>query len=185
MFWVQRLKPFFDAYTGPYRANHRYWTGLLLLVRIVLLFMFTMNRGSNPTRNLLAITVISFGLLTYFAGTKRVYKNKIPNYLEVIFLCNLGLTSAAVQFELANGSEHSSVPVNISTGFTVVVFLGITFYHAQRQVSCTTLGSKLKMKVINLITLGSETLSGPQVQDFSTNLKVTSTVVELKEPLLE
>ena len=33
MFWVQRLKPFFDAYTEPYRRdNHRYWTGLLLIV---------------------------------------------------------------------------------------------------------------------------------------------------------
>ena len=35
MFWVQRLKPFFDAYTGPYKANHRYWMGLLLIVRIL------------------------------------------------------------------------------------------------------------------------------------------------------
>ncbi|MCG8623379.1 MAG: hypothetical protein MJE68_15475, partial [Proteobacteria bacterium] len=55
MFWVQRLKPFFDAYTGPYRANHRYWTGLLLIVRISLLVIFSVNQHNNLSINLLAI----------------------------------------------------------------------------------------------------------------------------------
>ena len=115
---IQRLKPFFDAYTGPYRANHRYWTGLLLLVRIVFLFMLTMNR--TITSNLLVTTVVSVSLLAYFAGAKgiTVYKNRLPNCLEVMFLCNLALTSAAVQYELANNGQHSSLPINISTGVT-------------------------------------------------------------------
>ena len=38
--WVNKLKPLFDAYTGPYEDKHRYWTGLLLLVRIILFFFF-------------------------------------------------------------------------------------------------------------------------------------------------
>ena len=33
--WINQFKPLFDAYTGPYKDNHRYWTGLLLLVRIL------------------------------------------------------------------------------------------------------------------------------------------------------
>ncbi len=36
MFWVQRLKPLFDAYTGPYRTHHHYWTGLLLIACTIL-----------------------------------------------------------------------------------------------------------------------------------------------------
>ncbi len=35
--WVHRLMPLFDAYTGPYKHKHRYWSGLLLLIRVVLL----------------------------------------------------------------------------------------------------------------------------------------------------
>ena len=27
LFWVKRLKPLFDAYTGPHKDKHRYWTG--------------------------------------------------------------------------------------------------------------------------------------------------------------
>ena len=49
MSWVQRLKPFFDAYTGPYKANHRYWTGLLLTARIVILITFSVNWSNNPS----------------------------------------------------------------------------------------------------------------------------------------
>ena len=40
MFWVQKLKPLFDAYTGPYRDNHHYWTGLLLIAHIVFFLFF-------------------------------------------------------------------------------------------------------------------------------------------------
>ena len=62
MCWVQRLKPFFDAYTGPYRINHRYWTGLLLLVRTPLLIIFSVNL-IDPTIRMLCITCFSFVLL--------------------------------------------------------------------------------------------------------------------------
>ena len=148
--------------------------------------MFSLNRNNNPTHNLLAITVISFGLLTYFAGTRGIYKNKTHNYLEVIFLCNLGLSSVAVQYELANGGKHSPVPVNISTGVTIVLFVGIIFYHVQRQVLHTTFGSVLKKKITKLITvLKNETPSDVQTQALIVSANVTSTVVELKEPLLE
>ena len=60
MFWVQKLKPFFDAYTGPYKVQHRYWTGLLLLVRIILLVIFSLNRSNDLTINLLCIFFLCF-----------------------------------------------------------------------------------------------------------------------------
>ena len=30
--WVIKLKPLFDAYTGPYKIHCRFWTGFLLLI---------------------------------------------------------------------------------------------------------------------------------------------------------
>ena len=179
--WVQRLKPFFDAYTGPYRASHRYWTGLLLLVRIIFLFTFTMYRVSSPTCNLLVITVVSVSLLAYFAGAKGMYKDRLPNCLEVVFLCNLALTSAAVQYQLANYKQHYSLPINISTGVTIAIFLGIIFYHVQRRVMHTKIGSRLKARAANLVQLKDKITSS--VRHPST--KVTTTTVDLKELLLE
>ena len=152
MFWVQRLKPLFDAYTGPYRANHRYWTGLLLLVRIVLLTIFFQNQSNNPVKNLFAITVISVCLLAYFAGVKGTYQNRIHNYLELVFLCNLCLTLVAVLFELSN-DERSPTPICISTVTAFLIFVGIVLYHAQRQVFLTKAGANLKNKIIQLYFL--------------------------------
>ena len=43
LFWVQKFKPLFDAYTGPYKTSHRYWTGLLLVVRLVVLITFSIK----------------------------------------------------------------------------------------------------------------------------------------------
>ena len=56
LFWVQKLKPLLDAYTGPYKGKHSYWTGLLLLVRIVLFLIFSMNIYGRVDINLLAST---------------------------------------------------------------------------------------------------------------------------------
>ena len=38
--WVNRLKPFMDSYHAPYKAKHRYWPGLLLVLRFVLYLVF-------------------------------------------------------------------------------------------------------------------------------------------------
>ena len=41
--WIDKLKPFFDAYVGPYKDNARFWTGLLLFIRLLLLIMHTLD----------------------------------------------------------------------------------------------------------------------------------------------
>ena len=43
--WVKnpRLKAFLDTYHAPYKPKHRYWTGLLLLVRCSLFLFFAYN----------------------------------------------------------------------------------------------------------------------------------------------
>ena len=186
MSWVQKLKPFFDAYTGPCKADHCYWTGLLLIVRIILLLIFTLKQNYSPIHNLLAITVVSVGLLTYLAMIKGVYKNSLPNYLELFFLCNLGLTSAAVQFELANDSQgrQSRVPIKISTGVTIFVFAGVIFFHTLRRLLQTTFGAKMKNNIMTLISLKKKVSRDIQLPPCSAP-QVTSTLIELKEPLLE
>ena len=186
MSWVQRLKPFFDAYTGPFKPNHCYWTGLLLIVRIILLLTFTLHRCHSSIPSLLAITVVSIGLMTYLAATKGVYKNSLPNYLELFFLCNLGLTSTAVLFELANDSQgkQSGVPITISTAFTIFVFTGIIFFHTLRRILQTTFGDKMKTTIVTLISLKRKVSRDTQSPPCSAP-QVSCTLIELKEPLLE
>ena len=53
-FWINKLKPIFDAYSGPYKDKHRYWTGLLLLVRIVVFLLFSVNDIVGYSTNIIS-----------------------------------------------------------------------------------------------------------------------------------
>ena len=96
--WVNKLNPLFDAYTGPYKDKHRYWTGLLLLVRIVLFIVFSTNTSGDPAINLLAIIVVVVCLFAYLAIFGGTYKNWLLNILEYSSLLNLTILSAAILY---------------------------------------------------------------------------------------
>ena len=72
--WVNKFKPLCDAYTGPYKDEHRYWTGLLLVVRIGLFTVFSSNITGDAAINLFAIVVIIMCLFIYLALFGSVYK---------------------------------------------------------------------------------------------------------------
>ena len=187
MFWVQKLKPFFDAYTGPYKANHRYWTGLLLLVRVVLLATFTSFQGSEPSVNLLAIVICAFVLVGWSCLARGVYNSSINNFLETLFLCNLGITSAAVLYN----KHNTEVAVQISTIVTFITFVFIILGHALKQLLRTKYGSMMKEKILDKLSSvkRKERSSMNEMSQSTSNRNfdkgVTSTIVELKEPLLE
>jgi predicted outer membrane repeat protein len=148
MFWVQRLKPLFDAYTGPYRDNHRYWTGLLLIARIVLLVVFTLNKKDDTSINLFSIILVSSVLVGWLGLTDgSVYKHPLKNLLEVAFLCNLGITSTVVFFN----DKGSTVAVNVSVTLALIILIGIIIFHAQRRLLLTNFGSELKKQASNFI----------------------------------
>ena len=42
-----RMKPIMDAYCGPLKDNHRYWTGVLLLLRVILHVAMTLNPSKS------------------------------------------------------------------------------------------------------------------------------------------
>ena len=44
-----------DVYHNPYNKDHRYWIGLLLLVRVVLYLVSALNVLGDPHINLLSI----------------------------------------------------------------------------------------------------------------------------------
>ena len=186
MFWVNKLKPLFDAYTGPYRANHRYWTGLLLIVRIALLTIFSLNQSNNPTINLLVVIVFATGLLIWLYFTGWVYESLLNNLFEVFFLSNLAFTSAFALFELSNNKRSPTV-IYSSTGITLVIFVGIILYHAKRRLFLTRSVAKLKT-FIHTKCKRKLTEEMEKTDDFVLSKpsgKVSVTVVELTQPLLE
>ena len=87
--WVNKLKPFMDAYHAPYKAKHRYWPGLLLVLRIFLLLVFAFNPQQDPSVNLLVV-LLGAGILHLWAWVSGgVYKNWCLDALEASFFLNL------------------------------------------------------------------------------------------------
>ena len=132
LFWIHRLMPLFDAYTGLYQHKHRYWPGFLLLVWVVVLISFSQNYNNDPAINLLIIAIISFALSIY-ASYVNVYKNKFKSILEISFLLNLGFLSITIFYQLVH-DKSSILPALLSIGSAFLQFVIIVLYHGVLQV---------------------------------------------------
>ena len=95
--WVryQKLRHFLEPYHAPYTAKYRYWTGLLLFIRILLYLISVFNFSFNPQIDLLATIFIVGGLILIKGVTaKRVYKNWPLDVMETAIYFNLIVFSA-------------------------------------------------------------------------------------------
>lgn len=133
LFWVNKLKPLFDDYTGPYKDKHRYWTGLLLLLRIGLLCVFSANTTGDPAINLLVIVIVIVCLFVYLGLLGGVYKYWPLNVLEYIFFLNLVILSAGTLYIIAVEKSIQSV-THFSVGTTLVITIFIVLYHGIRSL---------------------------------------------------
>ena len=148
-----RLKPFMDAYHAPYKAKHRYWPGLLLVLRLVLLLVFALNPQQDPNINLLAI-LVGAGFLQLWAWVSGgVYKNWCLDALEGSFVLNLIILVGTTYYvNHSGGSQLDFGYTSASIAFTTSI--GILAYHIFQQLRQTKLWKKvpklnLKLKQLN------------------------------------
>ena len=143
--WVNRLKPFMDSYHAPYKAKYRYWPGLLLVLRFVLLLVFAFQFNPQQDRvgiNLLAI-LVGAGILQLWAWISGgVYSNWCLDALEGSFVLNLiilvGATFYVKPAHLAVG--YASVSIAFATFVGIIIFhitnvTGITRYLKRKCVA--------------------------------------------------
>lgn len=182
--WVTRLLPIFDAYTGPYKIKHRYWTGLLLLVRIFLFLVFSLNVAGDPTINHLATIITILCLLIYSAHVGGVYRNWVLNLLENIFHLNLGIVSSATLYVYTTGGDQSLL-VHVSTGISLAVFILIISYHIFLKISNCPAYVKVKLLFKAQISRKrSNTRDRCEPREEVKRNLPTRSVVELSESLL-
>ena len=87
-----------DSYHAPYKAKHRYWPGLLLILRFVLFLIFALNPQQDPNTNLLAI-LVGTGILQMWAWIGGgIYRNWCLDALEGLFALNLIILAAAIMY---------------------------------------------------------------------------------------
>ena len=129
--WIRntRLNSFMDAYHAPYVTKNRYWTGLLLLIRIILYLTSAMNLRHNPRDNLLSVSVIvSCLLLVKILVHDKLYKKWSVDLLEISSLLNLLLYSLAC-FHTLGDRAHQRVVAYASTSIAFAMILSVLLYH--------------------------------------------------------
>ena len=139
--WINRWKPFFDAYFGQLKPKHHYWVGLLLLVRIVLLVFFAATSAVVPRINILAIAVLGLSLFIYTSLRGLMYKSICLSIFEGSFIVNLTVLGVAKLYMLPNDPRHTPV-IYTSIGVVFIEFLAIVIYHTWSRLKSTYLTYK-------------------------------------------
>ena len=151
--WWFKLKPLFDAYSGPYEDKYRMWTGFLLLIRFAYAVIIV-SFGSAIT---IAVLTTTIGLmLGVMALSKGPYRSKLNNFLECFHFINLlflaGINSTTIA---SNGLSYISI---------ALVFLAFVFIILPHHFMQTKLFEKMRsyIKLPRLLEKSSKNLR-PQV----------------------
>ena len=192
--WVNKLKPFMDSYHAPYKAKHRYWPGLLLVLRFVFLLVLAIEFSPQQDRtniNLLSILVVA-GILQLWAWISGgVYRNWCLDALEGSFVLNLTILAGATMYtrflnRSVNQSSQRAVGYT-SVSIALITFIAILAYHIFQQVRNTKLWRKvpklnLKLNKLNIKQAVNDLINYPEIRCEATpNTTVTHTEIDMRE----
>ena len=125
-----KIQTFIETYHKPYTPKYRYWTGLLLIVRIILYLVAVVNVSNNRTVVLTAIifTVCCLFALKQFFGS-RLYRKWPVDVLETFFYLNILSFAIFTWYSLDNPDSNQEAAAYTSVIITFIVLLLIILYH--------------------------------------------------------
>ena len=148
--WVKnpKLKAILDTYHAPCKPEHRYWTGLLLLIRCALFLAFAFNISGDDNINLLVISSTTSGIFGWLTLSGMVYTSWYLNALEVSFILNLSIL-AVTTYYLKQSSRRQAAVVYTSVGIAFLTFAGIITYHIYIRIKTKVQVMKRKWQEAN------------------------------------
>ncbi len=177
-----RILTFIETYHAPYAPKHRYWTGLLLIVRVVLYLVAAVNVSNDPTVVFTAIIFMVcciFALRLFFGS--RLYRKWAVDVLETFFCLNILLFATFSWYSLDNpvpNSRNREAAAYTSVTITLFVLLLIILYHVY---TYTNLFSKFKKTRPN--PGQRRHYSPPPINDYASHVNVSDDRGELLDKL--
>ena len=133
--WIinQKFSLFLETYHAPYTPKHRYWTGLLLLIRVSIYLIAIFNPSSGDPRVTLLSTIVIVSLLFFylFMFGIRVYKHWSLNAMEALTYLNIIVTSIFTWYTFDTNGNQKLV-TNTSVGITFAQLVVVIFYHGYK-----------------------------------------------------
>ena len=138
-----KIQTFIETYHKPYTSKHRYWTGLLLIVRVVLYLVAATNVSNDPA---IALTAISFTVCCIFALKQffgsRLYRKWPVDVLETFFYLNI---LSFVIFTWYSLDKPRKAAAYTSVIITFIALLLIILYHVYTYTSVFSKIHKIKL----------------------------------------
>ena len=162
------VRPFVDAYQGPYRNHWKCWFGVRVWLLVYMYGCFAGLRGQRPVLMLLLqlLPLLFFTLLqTYF----KPYRNTLVNLVDLSILLNLILVFIIKLFFISINEEAQSWPY-LEALITVVMltFFAIVGYHvkklAGRMRACQQCQTTVVFQQISVDKTEYEPLDGDSAQ---------------------
>ena len=150
--WVtyHRLYLFLEPYHAPYTFKYRYWTGLLLLVRVMLYIGSALNVSGAPGINLLTTGIVMICLIV-FKGCVGIngciYKKWLNDAIEMLCYINLLILSFVNLYAL-EANKNQTAASYISGTVTLLLLMFVVVYHIFTEILCcgNTLNKFRQMK---------------------------------------
>lgn len=124
-----RLNLFMEANLAAHTPKHRYWTGLLLLIRVALYIEIAYHNSYEINASIVATGLIAGCLL--FAKVlyrTKVYKKRVVDYLDSFSYLNLLVLSTA-QLYYQNNTTGQIIVAKLSVSAAFLQFLFVLTYH--------------------------------------------------------
>ena len=135
---LSKMKPFFDAFGGPFKDKYRFWPGLFLVIRLILLLLTAFNNNTSIT----TATIISCVLfiVTLIANFGGVYQKWYNNLIETLFL---GLLCAMSAY----ADNNTNVTCKVVLSIALVIFVGVICYHVYIRIENYKIVKKLRNSI--------------------------------------
>ena len=141
-----KFASFIETYHIPFNVYARYWTGLLLLVRVVLYLVTILNFNRNPHVQLTATAFAVSALLTIKGlYTKPIYRKWLLDAMETIAYFNIIAFTAFTAYTLESNGNQMAVAI-VSTSVTLLMLIAVIAYHVYTYTCVGRLLRKLDIK---------------------------------------
>ena len=124
-----RFNAFISVHHVPYNSKHRYWTGLQLLVRVILYATASQTMSEDPEASLLATIILVGGLLALKIAGKTMYKSLLVDVVDTVLNFNLLALSVFSLYHFKTDYTKQTAIVHISTIITFILLVGAIIYH--------------------------------------------------------
>ena len=124
-----KLNAFVATYQVPLNNKYRYWTGLLLIVRVILYITASVTVSANPQTIPVTVIMLVGGLLLFkgIIGV-RVHKKTLVDMLHTVVYFNLLAVSTLSLYDFKTDFTSQTTLAHISSVITLILLIGAICY---------------------------------------------------------